>query len=206
MVDIYRPTPNRVWKVIRKAASEDSLGAAGTLLAATDMVAGALERNQLSGVIDLYVLFKIDFVSLVLGFYSNDSSHAPADEDKFGYTIIGFPAGPKDNEDIGKGGSPLWVCQSVAVNDCLLGKLTLGSSPENGGSVSSGARWADTLTLATNVWNSDIIISDTGNDRITTLRIHDLQDIRYLKVFIHGADGGNTVGEVPSITVVGRIF
>lgn len=206
MVDIYRPTPDRVWKIIRAASKEDSLGAAGTLLAATDMVGGALERDQLSGVIDLYELFRIEFVSLVLGFYSDDSGHAPVDEDTFGYTVIGFPAGPKDNEDKGKGGTPLWICQSVAVNDCVLGKMTLGARPENGGSVFSGARWADTLTVDPAIWNADVIVSDSGNDRIATLRIHDLQDLRYIKVFIHGADGGVTATEVPSITVVGRIF
>jgi len=199
----YRISKEKEWKLIRASAAEDSLGASGALLAATDMVAGALERNLQVGVVDLFELFEKPIESLILAFFSDDSGHAPVDADKFSYTVIGWAS----DSNNGVGNPPLWIAQSVAVGDCLCGLMTLAAEPISGGAISSGARWVQTLTRATNVWNGDVTVNDGGSaDRIATLKINNLLDVRYMKVFIHGCAGTGTVGEAPAITVIGRII
>jgi hypothetical protein len=199
----YRSTPQNVWRKLRESDDETvGTATAGALLLATDLVLDAFDLDARSGAVDLYNLFGDGFSSLMLNFIGDKFSSAePVDADTFSYTVLGWANGPK------VGNPPHWICQSTAINDCLLGLMTTEIFPD-GSALTSGVKgfYAQTLTVANNWVGGTDVFDSAGADRMSLLRIRDLVGIRYLEVLIHGCNGLSQAGEAPAIAVFGRAY
>lgn len=195
----YLGTPMHHWKEIRALAKEDH--ADGGQLAVADLLADAYDKNAQNPT-DLYQLFGNSFTSILLAFLGGTvGSDNPADLDTFGYTILGYAA---DAGGDGQGNPPIWLCHSASAVDCKIGPLTTALNPTTGLARANGF-YAD-LLVHSNVWIGGSDISDaSSSSRIAFLRIKDLLGIKYLKVHIAGADGGQA-GEAPGIQVIGRVY